>query len=309
MPIPVEYGIPTDKEAIQLRLGIAKGFFREEGLDFSLRVVFGGPEIAARYDSGALKVGELGSPPATTALSRGARFRIVGSCIRRRALQYLVVHPDIADWDDLRGKTAAALSIGSCSYWFMRTVLSHHGLDPDHDLKLVGLGGRYPQVTDLFDAGELQAAVLSEPNISIGEDGGHFRVMQALTDPQFCPTMQWSVIVANQDVIAREPKLLRAVLRGCVRSYRYAMAQPDELADFGAAYFGIARATMEKSIRRESPDLHADGMVDMTGLAEAIELQHRLGAFSAPMRAEDIVDLRFLPGAATPGTRAAGVAP
>ena len=33
----IEYGIPTDKEAIQLRLGIAKGFFRDEGLDLSLQ--------------------------------------------------------------------------------------------------------------------------------------------------------------------------------------------------------------------------------------------------------------------------------
>ena len=73
----IEYGIPSDKEAIQLRLGIARGFFRAEGLHLSLKVIFGGPEIAAAYDSGALKVGELGSPPATTALSKGARFGIV----------------------------------------------------------------------------------------------------------------------------------------------------------------------------------------------------------------------------------------
>lgn len=303
--IPVEYGIPTDKEAIQLRLGIERGLFRDEGLDLELKVVFGGPEIAARYDSGALKVGELGSPPATTALARGARFHIVASSVRRRALQYLVAHPDIHDWADLRGKTVAALSIGSCSYWFMRTVLQHHGLDPDRDVHIVGLGARYPEVTRLFASGELQAAVLSEPNVSIGEDGGQFRVMQSLTAPEFCPAMQWSVIVANDQVIAQEPELVRAVLRGCVRSYRYAADHPDELAAFGARYFGIALATMEKSIGREAKDLHGEGIVDMAGLQQAIELQRRLGAFSQPLRAEAIVDARFLPGAG----RQAGVQP
>jgi len=44
--IALEYGIPTDKEALQLRLGIARGFFREEGIDLALRIIFGGPEIA-----------------------------------------------------------------------------------------------------------------------------------------------------------------------------------------------------------------------------------------------------------------------
>jgi NitT/TauT family transport system substrate-binding protein len=303
----VEYGIPTDKEAIQLRLGIARGFFRDEGLNLSLKVVFGGPEIAARYDSGALKIGELGSPPATTALARGARFRIVGSSVRRRALQYLVAHPSIAEWSDLRGKTVAALSIGSCSYWFMRTVLAHHGLDPDKDVNIIGLGTRYPQVTALFDSGELQAAVLSEPNISIGEDGGHFRVMQSLTDAEFCPGMQWSVIVANQVVMEREPELVRAVLRGCVRSYRHAAAHPDELAEFGADYFRITPATMHKSIRREADGLHTECEVDLPGLQQAIALQQRLGAFSVPLDANAIVDARYLPGAA-PGV-ASGVAP
>ena len=49
----ISYGVPTDRCGLQLRLGIEKGFFREEGIDLSLRVVFGGPEIAAEIDSGA----------------------------------------------------------------------------------------------------------------------------------------------------------------------------------------------------------------------------------------------------------------
>ena len=47
MRTAVEYGVPTDKCALQLRLGIEKGFFADEGIDLAIRVVFGGPEIAA----------------------------------------------------------------------------------------------------------------------------------------------------------------------------------------------------------------------------------------------------------------------
>ena len=190
----VDYGIPTDKEALPLALGIERGFFRDEGLDLELKVVFGGPEIAAAYDSGALPIGELGSPPALTALAKGARFRIVGSGIRRRALQYLVARPQIEDWAALRGKRVGALSRGSCSYWFGRLVLGANGLDPDRDVELVGLNERYPRVVELFESDELAAAVLSEPNVSIGEDRGAFRVWQALTDAQFCPAMQWTAL-------------------------------------------------------------------------------------------------------------------
>lgn len=294
----LDYGIPTDKEAIQLRLGIEQGFFRAEGLDLSLRVVFGGPEIAAHYDSGTLSIGELGSPPATTALAKGARFVIVGSGIRRRALQYFVARPEIRDWPDLHGKTVAALSIGSCSYWFARMVLERHGLDPDHDVRLIGLGRRYPQVMELFRSGELQAAVLSEPNIAIGEYHGAFRIMKALTEPDFCPTMQWTVTVANRAFAEREPETVRAVLRGCARSYWYAAEHPDALARFGAAHFGIDPPTMLRAIERERPDLHYDCRVDMAGLDQAIALQRRLGAFTTPIDGASITDLRFLPEAA-----------
>lgn len=294
MTISVEYGIPTDKEAIQLRLGVSLGFFQQEGIDLSLRVVFGGPEIAARFDSGALKIGELGSPPATTALSRGARFRIVASSIRRRALQYVVAAPGIADWQDLRGAAIGVLSIGSCSSWFARTVLSHHGIDPDRDVQIVGLGARYPEVVSLFLNQTIQAAVLSEPNVSIGEAANAFRIFQALTDPAYCPTMQWSVIVANNDTIARDPELVRAVLRGVIRSYRHALAHPDELASYGARYFGVDPSTMRASITRETPDLHGDGQIDRDGLAAAIALQRRLRAFDTPLRVDDIVDERFV---------------
>ena len=51
MNIAIEYGVPTDRCGLQLRLGIEKGFFRDEGIDLALRIVFGGPEIAAEFDS------------------------------------------------------------------------------------------------------------------------------------------------------------------------------------------------------------------------------------------------------------------
>ncbi|MBX9823802.1 MAG: ABC transporter substrate-binding protein [Xanthobacteraceae bacterium] len=291
----LEYGIPQDKGATHLRFGIAKGFFRDEGLDVSLRVVFGGPEIASCYDSGELKIGEMGTPPATTALSKGARFKIVASGIRRRALQYLVANRDIKGETDLRGKNIGVLSKGSCSYWFARLILQGRGLDPDRHANVIGLGPRHAEVIELFETGDLQAGVLSEPTVSIGEYRGAFHMMRALSEPEFCPSMQWSVTVANCGVIEREPELVRAVLRACKRSYQYSAENDDEFAEFGAEHYGIDKATMLRSMERERSDLHHECKVDMAGLDLAIDLQRRLGAFSVPMRAGDITDLRYLP--------------
>ena len=295
MTTSVVYGIPTDREALQLRLGTEKGFFRAEGIDLSLKVVFGGPEIAAEYDSGRLKVGEMGTPPALTAIANGHRFKIVGSSVRRGAVQYLVVRPGLRRWQDLVGSRLGALTIGSCSYWFMRELLIHNELDPDKDLTIVGLGERYPKVVELIQKGELDGAVISEPNVSIGEHAGLFRVWAGLADVDFVPRLQWCVCVANSKILEEEPDLIEAVLRGCRHSYQYAAQNPDEWADFGARYFGIEPEVMRHAIMREKKSLHFDCEIDVEGLKSAIGLQQKLGAFSRPLTLKDVGDFRFQP--------------
>jgi ABC-type nitrate/sulfonate/bicarbonate transport system substrate-binding protein len=109
--------------------------------------------------------------------------------------------------------------------------------------------------------------------------------------------MQWSIAVANDDLLANEPDLVGAVLRGCRRSYRYAAQNRAEWADFGAHYFGIKRETMMKSIERELGDLHFDCEIDLAGMEAAIALQRKLGAVTHPIRLADIVDARFSPAA------------
>ena len=297
MTIRIEYGVPTDREGLQLRLGVEKGFFREEGLDFSLKVVFGGPEIAAEYNSGRLKIGEMGTPPALTAIATGYRFRIVGSSVRRGAVQYLVAHPRLHTWKDLAGCKLAALTIGSCSYWFMRELLIHNGLDPDKDLTIVGLGARYPDVVDLIRTGVLDGAVISEPNVTIGEHAGIFRVWAGLAEADFVPRLQWCVFVANNTVLEEEPALVEAALRACRHSYRYAAGNPDEWAAFGARYFGVDRAIMQRAIAREINSLHFDCEIDVAGLRAAIALQQKLGAFDRELGLRDVGDFRFQPPA------------
>lgn len=295
MAVPVEYGVPTDRCGLQIRMGIERGFFRDVGIDLGLRIVYGGPEIAAEIDLGRLKIGELGTPPGLTALAKGARFKIVGSSVRRGAVQYFVMCQRFSDWHDLQGSHLGALSRGSCSDFYMRTVLSHHSIDPEHDVTIVGLGSRYPQILKLFEIGELDGAIISEPHVTIGEDAGLFKVWLGLNSLDFVPRMQWSIAVANNDVLTNEPSLVAAVMDGCRHSYRYAAENRDEWANFGARHYGIALKTMTKSIDRELNDLHFDCEIDMEGMEAAMTLQQKLGTFEKPIRLTDIVDERFTP--------------
>ena len=296
MNVAIEYGVPTDRCGLQLRLGIEKGFFRKEGIDLSVRIVFGGPEIAAEFDSGRLKIGELGTPPGLTALAKGARFRIVGSGVRRGAVQYFVAKPRLTAWKDLVGCNLGVLSRGSCSDWYLREVLAHHVIDSEADVTIVSLGTRYPRILDLLANGELDGAILSEPHVTMGEQSGLFNVWLGLNSLDYIPRMQWTIAVANNDFLAKEPNLVRALLRGCRSCYHYAADNRDEWAAFGAHHFGITQEVMAKSIGRELQDLHFDCEIDAKGIEAAIALQRKLGAVTQPIRLTDILATEFVNG-------------
>ena len=294
MRTAIEYGVPTNRCGLQLRLGVEKGFFRDEEIDFHIRVVFGGPEIARDFDAGRLQIGEFGTPPGLTALAKGARFKVIGSGVRRGAVQYFVAHPRFSKWHELRGAKLGVLSQGSCSDWYMRKVLNRHGLDPQADVTICGLGSRYPEILELLAANSLDGAILSEPHVAMGEGAGLFKVWLGMNRLDFVPRMQWTIAVANDAMLANKVDLVTATLRGCRRSYRYAAENRDEWADFGAHYFNISRDTMIRSIEREIGDLHFDCAVDIEGLAAAVALQYELGEVTTPLALKDIIDDRFV---------------
>lgn len=294
------YGAPTDKCAVTVRLGIEKGFFKEEGLDLSVRVIFGGPPLAAAYDSGEIEVGEMGSPPAVNAMSRGARFKIIGGAVRRKAHMYLGIRSDIHTFQEFKGKRLGMLSRGSCPEWIGRAMFMKEGLEPDRDFTFVPMEDEYPRIIAAMREGRIEGALAVEPNLSIGEAEGLLKVWAAAYDEPYLPHFQWIIIVANTGFIARRPELLRALLRAYRRSAHYAAAHVDEWVAFAARQYGIAEATARRAVERELPHLHLDAQVDMAGLRKVIELQRQLGAVTCPLTPEEIVDLRFLPSATQP---------
>jgi ABC-type nitrate/sulfonate/bicarbonate transport system substrate-binding protein len=300
MAVRIEYGVPTEDSGLAIRFGLERGFFAEAGIDLVVRPIFGGPELAAALDAGEIVMGELGSPPALTAIAAGKRFKIVASAYERGPAFFLLVHPSIRDWGDLKGKVAGGLSKGSCGYWYLRQILEQHGLDPDADIKFRELGADYGRQLELFASGELSVMLSNEPNCAAGEARGVVKFWGSVRDLGNVPEIQWLVEAANDDFIREKPDLVAATLAAIRRCSRYASAHPGEWAEFWASYLGIDRAIAERAIERERTFRHPDGDLDLPGLEQAIALQHRLGAIPAGLGVSDFTDLRFQVGELAP---------
>lgn len=295
---PVTYGAPTDKCAITVRLGIEAGLFEAEGLDLKVRVVFGGPEIAAAYDSGELEIGEFGSPPAINALAAGHRFKIVGGGCRQDAHLYFCVARGIDSYEGLKGKRIGALGVGSCSDWITRKVVSLNGLDPEWDIEFVPLLKNYPRAVEMVASGELDGCMISEPAVAVGEEREILECWAAGYEDAYLPDYQWIVRVARDELIERDPDLIRAVLRGCRNSAHYAAEHTEDWVALAARQFDISESAARTAVDRELPRYNLDCAIDMAGLQASADLQLALGGIKAPVRADDLVDLRFLPDGA-----------
>ncbi|NKB60410.1 MAG: hypothetical protein GKS00_29235 [Alphaproteobacteria bacterium] len=264
-------------------------------MDLSVQVVFGGPEIAAAYDSGDLEIGEFGSPPAINAIAAGKRFKIVGSGCRQRAHLYFCVRKGIDEYAALKGKRVGVLGIGSCSDWITRKVVDHHGLNPDRDIEIVPLLGDYPRVVDLVADGTLDACMITEPSVAIGEERGVLDFWAAGFEDAYLPDYQWIVRVARDELIERDPEFVRTVLRGCQKSAHYAATHTDEWVKLAARQYGASETAARRAVDRERPHFELDCRLDMQGLQAAADLQYTLGGIKSPIRAEELVDPRFLP--------------
>ena len=294
-PKSIAYGVPSGNDALTVRFGIEEGVFANEGLDLSIRTVFGGPEIAAAFDEGAAQIGSLGSPSGLPAMAAGKRFRIIASGCRQQAHLYLGVHKSIADYDALRGKRIGLLSIGSCPSWIVHRMLAQHGLDANTDVTLVPLHDQYPRIIELMQEGSIDACLVTEPNLAIGEEKGILNVWAAGYEDQYLPDFQWIVRVANTDFIEREPETVSAVLRCCRQSAHHAASNRNEFNRFVARHYNASESAVCRAMEREFPRYQLDCDVDMAGLKKSIDMLCDLGGIDRPRSPGEFTDLRFLP--------------
>ena len=275
----------TKKSAPNVRFGIEKGFFRDEGIDLDIHLVYGGPQLAQAFESGEVEIGEFGAPPALTAIGRGAGLRIIGSGMRRKFLVYLGVESGIANWEGLRGKRLGLLTRGSCNDWLARQMCAQADLDPETELEMIEVEGGYPKLLAQLEDGLFEAILTIEPDLSEGESRGILSVWASACDDAYLPRYQWVVMCARPDFLVKDPDIAQAV----ARASRHMVDHPDEWADLLARAHGVLPEAAARAVARERPHTATDSAIDLEGLQQAIELQRRLGAFDRSLRATDIV--------------------
>jgi len=212
-----------------------RGYFTQEGLKVTFQVARGGVDVAKMVGAGNATIGgAIGDTPIMVR-ANGIPVKAV-AVLGGRSLMQLVINKDkgINSIKDLKGKTITALAFQDTTYFALLGMLSTVGLTKnDVNAQAAGPAGIYK----LFLAGQADAMASVPDWTYIVKTQGTMKIEVIPSDTVFKSMAQ--AIVASDEMIAKNPELVRKVVRATLKGLKDIMnpqAKEDEIAEIFKMY-------------------------------------------------------------------------
>jgi ABC-type nitrate/sulfonate/bicarbonate transport system substrate-binding protein len=214
----IKVAIPGVLNAIAFQIAQDKGFYQQEGLEIELIVmqstvanqalIGGNVEVASAAGSSLL------------AILAGAPLRFIFTTFDR-PFYFLVSKDDIRQVKDLKGKKIAfGGGIGSGFDTNLRVILNKNGIEPGHDVLLLGMA--HTQVVfGALAGGSVDAAVLTVDYAIKAREAG-FRQLVPFSDEAFGLIQPQGSMIVNQRLLQSEPMVIEKFVRGTLKGLLYA---------------------------------------------------------------------------------------
>ncbi|PLS01995.1 ABC transporter substrate-binding protein [Neobacillus cucumis] len=155
-------------------VALAKGFFKDEGLDITLTTTPGGDKTMTTLLSGGADIALVGSETSIYVYAQGSNDPVINFAqLTQTDGTFLVAREKIDNfsWDLLKGKTFLGQRKGGMPQMVGEFVLKKHGIDPHKDLNLIQ-NVDYANIANAFASGTGDYVQLFEPTASIFEKEG-----------------------------------------------------------------------------------------------------------------------------------------
>ncbi|TPG22420.1 ABC transporter substrate-binding protein [Sphingomonas koreensis] len=200
----------------------------------------------------------------------------------------LVVSPDVATVDDLRGKSLALDAVGTGFAFVLYDMLAAHGLgDGDYEIASVGATPeRWRSVKEGAQAG----TIAIEPFTSIARATGFPTLLKS---SDFYPAYQGGVIAVRRDWAAEHGAALEAFLGAYARGLDWVLDPANRdaaaalLAQRMPAVQPQAMAAVMASLLSPRSGLTPDGAILRDGARQVLDLRAKYGPGGAPMTDAD----------------------
>jgi NitT/TauT family transport system substrate-binding protein len=277
-------------------VGMHMKFFEEVGLKVEPSYFRGGGEVIRAITTRSV---DLGVTAATTssmiAIAKGEAMKIVATNVAPLVgLVWLVeVDSPIKSVKDLKGKKVGFSSPGSVTHQVIQKILKIEGLDKDTQIVRVGApGDSWAAVKNkVVDAGW---HVLPGYHTLLLKNEARVLIRAEDYVKQYSQTC----VVAMDDVIQKDPDLIRNFLKARVKAVRFIKDKnnAERVIQIWAEELKLPVEAVRLAYKDMNPEWWEDtGRPKPENLRAAMEEVLSVGAIKEPLDLAKIQDLRFLP--------------
>ncbi len=227
-----------------------KGYFRDEGIDFELNILPGGPQALAAVISGNADV-YLGIP--TTAMKarlKGQDLKVFATLVSE-VFSNIVIQGDVAARRGitpatpakerlaaLRGLSLGVNAIGAAPEQVLRYSMRSVGLDPDRDATIVPAGDG-AALLGAFQQKRIDGLVFSSPvsDIAVEKFGGVILMNYGRGEDTALRGFTMLGLISKSDWLASHPRQATAMVRAIWRAETLIREHPEDAREAGRQYF------------------------------------------------------------------------
>ncbi|GGM12868.1 ABC transporter substrate-binding protein [Dactylosporangium sucinum] len=240
-PDKVAAGVIAIVDVAPIYLGKQKGFFSSRNIDLSLETSQGGAAIVPGVVSGQFQFGFSNMTSLILAKSRGLPIKVVANGVASTGkdgadFSAVLVKGDspIQSAKDLAGKKVAVNTLKNIGDTTVRASVRKAGGDPS-GIQFVELG--FPDQPAALAAGRVDAIWVVEPFVTAAKAQGARVVASNYVDAAADLTV--ATYFTSQELIAKNPDLVKRFKEAMAESLAYASSHPDEVRQIITTYTQI----------------------------------------------------------------------
>lgn len=216
-----------------------QGFFKDEGLDVTVRYSVSGKAAVDAEVAGAGVMAVSGALPAVTPAAAGAPIVVVAPVGSGAGNEKIVVTKGIEKPEDLVGKRVG-FQYGSQAHLIYLKVLAKYGISPSG---VTAVNVKAEALPAALARGDIQAVVVWEPHAGKAvEAAPGSRVLMSSTGL----TRNSQVVTMRRDFVKADPASAQKILRALLRATDFIAKNPDRAAEDTAAIGKLEPALVRK---------------------------------------------------------------
>ena len=275
---------------IPVRVALARGFFKAQGLQIEPIFIRGGPAAMAALISGDVDFASIGGAQAVIrSKARGLDVSIIGS-ISNQTNYVLLGNKQTRTVESLKGNIIGITGAGAFSEFAVKTFLNKHNVDPTKDVILRAVGNTTMRAAAL-EKGLVAAAPFSpEDAVRLMKSGYPLisNFAESLDIPQ-------SIVVTRGEVVEKYPETSKRFLKALILGIHLAKTNKKEAikAGYEAGLQGDPE-TVNAAYDLYQPALTWDLSIAVPGIQLMLDDDIRAGLVDSKFTVDKVINNRPL---------------